>query len=252
MSNEFELKHLGKAQYCLDIEFNIKNEKISLLQKGYIQDVLERFGMTDCKPVSTSLNPNDRLMKSIREPTEEQSKQPYRELVGALTYLSLCTRLDISFEVSYLAQFNDCHRNEHWSAAARVLRYLKGTMNLGIVYKTNKLDLRSYVDVDWGNSATDRRSYTGYYFILSGAAISWESKKQQTVALSTTQAEYMGLTEVPKEAIYLSRFLIELGVERLADVKIYNDNLSALRFAENPTYHARSKHIDIRARCIDK
>ncbi|GJQ73702.1 hypothetical protein Trydic_g14037 [Trypoxylus dichotomus] len=118
-------------------------------------------------------------------------------------------------------------------------------MNLGIVYKSDKLDLRGYVDADWGNRATDRRSYTGYCFILSGAVISWESKKQQTVALSTSEAEYIGLTEVAKEAIYLRRFLIELGMERLADVKVYN-NLSALRLAENPTYHARSKHIDIR------
>ncbi|GJQ73701.1 hypothetical protein Trydic_g14036 [Trypoxylus dichotomus] len=84
--------------------------------------------MADCKPLSTPLNANDRLIKSTREPTEEESKHPYRELVGALTRLSLCTIPDISFAVSYLAQFNDCLRNEHWSAAKRVLRCLKGTM----------------------------------------------------------------------------------------------------------------------------
>ncbi|GJQ67871.1 hypothetical protein Trydic_g16633 [Trypoxylus dichotomus] len=155
-------------------------------------DAQQLFSMTDCKPAP--LNPNNRLMKSTLEPTEEESKQPYRELVGALTYLSLCTRSDTSF--------------------ARL--------------------------------ATDRCSYTGHRFILSGAAISWESKKQQTVALSTTKAEYMGLIEVAKEAIYLRSFLIELGVERLPDVKVYNNNLSALRLAKNPTYHARNKHIDIR------
>ncbi|GJQ86994.1 hypothetical protein Trydic_g12578 [Trypoxylus dichotomus] len=178
MSNEFQLKELGGAQYCLGCEFNIKDEEILLLQKGYIQDVLERFGMTDCKPVSTPLNPNDRLMESTRELTEEASKQPYRQLVVALTYPPLCTKPDISFAVR--------------------------------------------------------------------AAISWESKKQPAVALSATEAECTGLTEVAKEAIYLRRFLIELGVERLADAKVYNDNLSALRLAEILIYHVRSKHIDVR------
>ncbi|GJQ68312.1 hypothetical protein Trydic_g16907 [Trypoxylus dichotomus] len=212
MSKEFELKELGEAQSCVGIEFNIKDEEISLLQKGYIKDVLERFGMIDCKPVSTPLNLNDRVMKSTREPTEEESKQLYRELVGALTYLFLFARPDISFAVSYQAQFNDCHR-----------------IDTGIV-NSDKLDLRGYVD-DWGNSEPP---YPG------------KSKKQQTVAPSTTEAMYMGLTEVAKEAIYLRRFLIELGVERLADVKVYNDNLSVVRLAENTSYHARSKQIDIR------
>ena len=105
--------------------------------------------------------------------------------------------------------------------------------------------MRCYVDADWANCVIDRRSYTGSVFIFSGAAVSWESRKQRTVALSSTEAEYMAITDASKEAIYLIRFLKDLGHPELASVVIYNDNQGAGKLAENPVHHSRSKHIDV-------
>jgi len=102
------------------------------------------------------------------------------------------------------------------------------------------------VDVDWGSDATDRKSYTGFTFILGGAAISWESRKQRTVALSSTETEYMAITDATKEAIYLMSFLNELGLNSRAKVTIWNDNQGAAKLAHNTVHHSRTKHIDIR------
>ncbi|GJQ73486.1 hypothetical protein Trydic_g13843 [Trypoxylus dichotomus] len=119
-------------------------------------------------------------------------------------------------------------------------------MNLGIVYKPNSNPIKKYVDADWGSSPNDRRSYTGCAFILNGGLISWDAKKQRTVALPSTEAEYMGMTEVSKEATSLRKFMDELSLKNIGNITICNDNLSAQRLAANPTFHRRSKHIDIR------
>ncbi|XP_071581029.1 uncharacterized protein [Temnothorax nylanderi] len=130
------------------------------------------------------------------EPHELDEDVPYRELVGYLTYLALATRPDISFAASCLGQFNNSYGKAHcWVAAKRVLRYLKGTLDLGLVYSPDVKPLKGYVDSDWGNCPDDRRSYSGYVFALSGSPISWDARKQRTVALSSTEAEYMALTD---------------------------------------------------------
>ncbi|XP_039305154.1 secreted RxLR effector protein 161-like [Solenopsis invicta] len=161
-------------------------------------------------------------------------------------YLAVCTRPDIAYAVNYLSQYNNCFQKEHWIAAKRILRYLKGTSNHGLTYQKTGRPLSSYVDADWANDRIDRKSYTGSAFILSNGAISWESRKQRSVALSSTEAEYMSLTDAAKEGIHLIGFLKELGLENLANVQMFNDNQSAAKLAHNPIYHARSKHIDVR------
>lgn len=171
---------------------------------------------------------------------------PYRELIGALTYLAVATRLDIAFTVSSLSQFNNSYSNIHWTAVKRVLRYLKGTADLGLVYEGDTEPLKGFVDADWGNCLVNRRSFTGYTFILSGCAISWEARKQRTVALSSTEAEYMALSEAAKETIHLHGFLQELSLHDLTNVVVFNDNLGAKKLADNPIFHSRSKHIDLR------
>jgi len=131
-------------------------------------------------------------------------------------------------------------------AAKRVLRYLKGTINLGLTYQKSERPALGFVDADWANCREDRRSYTGYVFILSGCPVTWESRKQRTVALSSTEAEYMALTEASKEGLHLKRFLAELGAKHLGQVCIQCDNNGARKLAENPVFHGRSKHIDVR------
>ena len=245
LSSEFEVKDLGKAKYCLGVEFCQSGQQISMSQRGYILELLERFGMSNCKPVATPIDAGSKLKKSETS-SSEVDKLPYRELIGALTYLSTTTRPDISFAISSLGQFNNCYGTEHWTAAKRVLRYLKGTLDVGLVFSPHSEPVRGYVDADWGGSTLDRKSHSGFMFLLGGSPISWDSRKQRTVALSTTEAEYMALAECAKEAIYLKRFICELGFNKLANLKVFCDNQSAISLAENPTYHARSKHIDIR------
>jgi hypothetical protein len=245
LADQFEIKDLGDVKHCLGVEFSQVDGQVTMHQRGYVADVLERFGMSECKPVGTPVDLGTKL-KTNGEQTEEDLKLPYRELVGALTYLATTTRPDISFAVSCLGQFNNCYKEEHWKAAKRVLRYLKGTMGMGLTYGSNAEPIKGFVDADWGSCPENRRSYTGFVFLLNGGPVSWDSKKQKTVALSTTEAEYMALSECVKEAIYLQRFLRELGFDKNAELVIFCDNRSCLKLAENPTFHARSKHIDIR------
>lgn len=246
LARDFDLKDSGDIKYCLGMEFSRGNGGIFISQRGCIKDILRRFGMEDSKTVCTPMDINTKLNKPNHEADEEVQKLPYRELVGSLMYLAVSTRPDIAHVVSYLSQFNENYDKEHWTAAKRVLKYLKGTIDKGIEFERSSTPLAGFVDSDWGNCLMDRRSYTGYIFLLSGGPISWDSKKQRTVALSSTEAEYMALTEATKEAIYLNEFLIELGFEQLTDGVLFNDNIGAKKLAENSTYHARSKHIDIR------
>ncbi|XP_051166009.1 uncharacterized protein LOC127284555 [Leptopilina boulardi] len=137
-------------------------------------------------------------------------------------------------------------RSNTLDSAKRVLRYLKGTINLGLSYQSSEGQLEGFVDADWASCLVDKKSYTGYVFTLNRGAISWNSCKQKTIALSSTEAEYMGLAEITKEAIYLRGFLLEFGFRGPEAVKISNDNMGALKLSENPVFHTRSKHIDVR------
>lgn len=243
---EFEVKDIGQVNYCLGIEFLCERNKITLCQRSFIKDLLERYGMADANPVKTPMDVNVKLSKPEGPPSEEDMKLPYRELIGALNYLALATRPDISYSVSRLGQFNNCYTKEHWVAAKRVLRYLKGTADVGITYVSDKKPLVGYADADWAGNTDDRRSCTGFIFMYSGGPISWDSKKQRTVALSSTEAEFMSMTEAVKESIYLQRIFGEVGCEVSEPITLFNDNMGALKLAENPVTHNRTKHIDLR------
>lgn len=244
LTNAFcSIKDLGNVEYCLGIEFSTKVGEVQLSQRTYIRKLLEKFNMIEANPVKTPLEPGTVLTKEKCK--TEDREYPYRELIGWLMYLSIVTRPDISYAVSYLSQFNSCYGKTHWEAAKRVLRYLKGTDHYRLTYRSGNSSLKGFTDADWGGCILDRRSYTGYVFHFGGGPISWESRKQRTVALSTTEAEYAAITDAVKEAIYLKDTFLELGV-KIDDVSVYNDNASALKLSKNPVYHARTKHIAIR------
>lgn len=240
----FEIKDLGMAKYCLGLEIRQNKDCIELSQKGYILGLLDRYGMLDCNPVATPSEVNLQF-EDVTE-SEENCDFPYRELIGALMYLSVATRPDIANTISRLAQFTNKPRKCHWLAAKRVLRYLAGSANIGLKYLKDSNSVIGYVDADWGNCHVDRRSYTGYAYILSGAAIAWKSQKQRTVALSSTEAEYVSLAEAAKEALYLKSLLGELELNIFKDIVLYGDNMGAQYLANNPVFHARTKHIDIK------
>lgn len=239
-----KLKIWGNRHAVWESNFHERKKKFTLNQKGYITELLNQFGMINANPVSNPIDTNVKMIKEEKESNDKESKPPFRELVGALMYLAVATRPDIAHAVSALSQFNSSFGQTHWTAAKHVLRYLKGTMNLGLTYRLSKSQLEGFVDADWASCLADRKSYMGYVFTLNGGAISWNSCKQRTVALSSTEVEYMGLSEITKEAIYLRGFLLELGFRGPETVNISNDNMGALKLSENPVYHARSKHID--------
>ncbi|GBN10581.1 Retrovirus-related Pol polyprotein from transposon TNT 1-94 [Araneus ventricosus] len=174
-------------------------------------------------------------------------KLPYRELIGSLNYLAACTHPDIAYSISKLSQYLTCYDKSLWLAAKRVLRYLKKTINYGLVFELGDKVVYGYSDSDWGNSQEDRKSYSGYCFMLSNSVISWESRKQKTVALSSTESEYMSLSDSCKEVSYLQKLLCELDLGVLSkQITIDVDTHSAIKLAENSLFHSRTKHIDIR------
>ncbi|CAB0004503.1 unnamed protein product, partial [Nesidiocoris tenuis] len=202
--------------------------------------------MENCKPIGSPMDPKTKLT-----PSEEKSQEnlPYQNLIGCLMYLSVATRPDISFAVSYLSQFNSCYNSQHWNAAKRVLRYLKGTMDFSLTYQKNGQPIIGYADADWGSCTIDRRSYSGHCFIFAGSAISWSAKKQSCVALSTAEAEHAAITEATKEALHLRNLAVDLHMDQ-QKIKIFSDNQAAQHIAKNLVVSSRSKHIDIKLHFI--
>lgn len=242
LSKYFSLKDLGLLKCYLGLQIEYDSESIKINQRNYILSLLDKFNMKDCKTVDTPL-----VKKNMEKRTDGQVEEsyPYQNLIGGLMYLAVNSRPDIAYATSYLSQYNTCYTKEHWNAAKRVLQYLKGTINYSLVYRRGGKPLEGYCDADWANCTIDRRSYTGYVFKLSGGLVSWESKKQPTVALSSAEAEYMALASATKEACYLRRFIYEItGI--LSSVNLASDSQSAINLVRNPVHHSRTKHIDTR------
>lgn len=219
------MKDFGLVKRCLGIEFyqNLKLNQVIMSQQNYAQAILECFGMTECKPVSTPVEVNCKLPRMLQKDENLMAKYPYQRLIGALMYTAVTTRPDITYAVNYMSQFNSNYSEEHWKAAKRILRCIQGTIDDGLCFiKTNE-QLYGLVDADWRGNLIDRRSYTGYALMLGGAAVSWEARKQRTVALSSTETEYLAIAE---EALYLKDLVNEIGISS-EELKLYNDSQSA-------------------------
>ena len=239
----FEARDLGSCTYFLgmDIIRDRENRSITLAQHRLTNDLLTKYNMLEAKSLSTPLSVATKLTKEgdILDPSE----YPYAQLVGSLMYLSICTRPDISQAVGALARYMAKPTMAHWQAAKGVLRYLAGTADYGIVF-TGGTGLETYCDADYAGDIDSRRSTTGYVFILNGGAISWSSRLQQTVAASTTEAEYMAAAATIKEALWMRRLLTELGQDP-GTINIKADSQSAIKLLKNPIISMRSKHIDV-------
>lgn len=249
LTSKFRMKDMGEAECCvgLHITRDKSSGTIFLDQRKYIGEILEKFNMSNCKYIDTPSDPNQRLKKGESgDPDFNSETIPYRQAVGSLMYLTQGTRPDLAFSINNVCRFNTCYTREHWTAVKRIMRYLHGTANLRLAFSKNKgHKIVGYSDADWGSDVDDRRSVTGYVFIRSGGAISWASKKQPTVALSTAEAEYMALSACSQEAYWLKQLEDEI-FERNRPVDLMCDNQSAICIAENIGYSSRSKHIDLR------
>ncbi|RVW31012.1 Retrovirus-related Pol polyprotein from transposon TNT 1-94 [Vitis vinifera] len=211
-------KDLGKLKYFLGIEIAQSSSGVVLSQRKYALDILEETGMLDCKPVDTPMDPNVKLVPGQGEPLGDPGR--YRRLVGKLNYLTI-TRPDISFPVSVVSQFLQSPCDSHWDAVIRILRYIKSTPGQGVLYKNRgHTQVVGYTDADWAGSPTDRRSTSGYCVFIGGNLISWKSKKQDVVARSSAEAEYLAMALATCELIWLRHLLRELRFGKDEQMKL--------------------------------
>eukprot|EP00253_Pinus_taeda_P030075 PITA_30075 len=231
LSFKFDMKDLGAANYILGMEIkrDQAKRKLWLNQRKFVETILQRFNMQDSKtvkvPVPVGVTLSVEQCPKTQEEEEDMSHVPYASVVRRLMYAMVCTRPDIAHAVGVLSRFMSKPGKEHWTIVKRVLRYLRGTSDYAVkrVFKVfawhmimvwcyqgragldRVLDIRGFVDADWAGDLDQRRSTSGYVFNLFGGAVSWMSKKQSVVALSTTEAEYMAATHASKEAVWLQR-----------------------------------------------
>lgn len=220
-----------------------KNGNITLDQSAFIQKIICKFNMNDCKPSKIPLQPKLNLTKSDNIIVEV----PYKELIGSLMYLMLCTRPDLCFSVSYFGRFQNCYDISHWKHLKNVIRYLKHTLNIGLSFKKSQngtLDLSVFVDADYAFDINDRKSTSGYVIKINDNVICWCSKKQSLVALSSCEAEYYALASSLLESMFLENLLYELFSDRIT-ITVFEDNQGTIKIAQTMETK-RSKHFDVR------
>ena len=253
LSNHFEMTDLGELAWILGIQ--VKRDRISktitLSQAAYIDSVVKRFNLESASPLQTPIDPSVHLSKDQSPATPRQFDDmrnvPYREAVGSLMYAAIGTRPDITYAVTALSQYLQNPGRAHWEQVKRVIRYLKGTRDYELTFGSSG-GVEGFTDANWGNDTDDRHSICGYVFTLNHGAVSWSSKKQSVVALSSTEAEYIGITHAAKEAIWIRHLLSELYSPLVLNypITLYCDNKSAIELVKNATFHSRTKHIAIR------
>ncbi|GAB0095500.1 uncharacterized protein DMENIID0001_108920 [Sergentomyia squamirostris] len=256
LSDSFKMKDLGEVSSVLGIRITRNRDagEITIDQAQYINEMLKKYGMEDCKGVSNPMDPNQKITKEMSpqndKDREEMKSTPYRQLIGSLLFAAQISRPDISFAVNVLSRYSNDPGKAHWVAAKRILRYLKTTMHYKITYKKGSSKLEGFCDADWGSDPDDRRSTSAYVFMMQGGAISWNTRRQQTVALSSTEAEYMSLVSAIQESIWLKRLELEIFPNLPKKMTIFCDNRGAMQLALNNNYSPRTKHIEIKDKFV--
>eukprot|EP00253_Pinus_taeda_P005295 PITA_05295 len=209
LAREFEMKDMGLMHYFFGIEVWQKDGELFVSQGKYTNEILRRFHMEKCKPMQTLL-------------------------------------ADLCYVVNQMSQVMVQPTKMFWKAAKHVLRYFRGTSQYGLWYRwTEGVKLQGFIDADWAGSPSDRKSTSGGIFNLRSTTVSWYTRKQRSVALSSTEAEYMAASQVTCEAIWMWKMLVGLFDQRMDPTVIYCDNQSSIKLSENPVFHDRSKHINI-------
>jgi hypothetical protein len=256
LKKHLKLRELGPVEYLLGVKISRDRatRTLKLSQRQYVVDLLARYGYSDCSPLSTPMDPGVRLCKDMcpktAEELEEMRSIPYAHAVGSLGYLAISTRPDISYTVSTLGKFNSNPGMRHWQAVKHLFRYLKGTMDYELTYSPTTSPsgemFSSYSDADHGGDKDSGRSTGAYVIKMGTGAISWSSKLQTVVALSTTEAEYLAAVSAGQEIIWLWNLLSELGFPPSSSSTLHIDNMSAISVVKNPEHHGRMKHMDLK------
>nr|XP_043615974.1 secreted RxLR effector protein 161-like [Erigeron canadensis] len=232
---EFEMKDLGNLKYFLGIEVLRSQQGIFICQKKYILDFFAETGMIDCKPANTPMVINQKLFMKLDGKFTDKNK--YQLMVRKLIYLAH-TRSDIAYVVGVVSQFMHQTQEEHMDAVLRIIRYLKGTIGHGVLFKVNgHLKIQKYTDVDWAGDKENRRSTSGYFSMIGGNLVTLKSKKQKVVSLSSAEAEFRGISKGLAEALWLRKLMTELGFAPIESIQIISDNEAAIQISENPVQH---------------
>lgn len=261
LMSTWAMKDLGPIAYYLGL--NIKRDRRRRLlwigQPKYIACLLNKYDVNERLRPSTPLPSGFKpILEGEMLPTEDGACSPfldkkgqrlYQSIIGALNFAAGCSRPDIAYAVGKLASVNHCPRARHLPVAIRCLQYLAATPDLSITFSGARgqgdLALRGASDADWAGCPITRRSTTGYVFCLAGGPVSWASKKQSELALSSCESEYVALTAATKEANWIRDLLNELGFPRKWPTPILVDNQSAIELSKHPLYHSRTKHIQL-------
>lgn len=263
LAAKYEMSDLGEARQFLGLEIcrNRKERTLSIHQTQYIDKVLARFELSNCNGAKTPMEASNSLRAAEAYPDAQLVDQRgYQSRVGSIMYAMIGTRPDLAFSASMLSRFNSAPIQAHHAAAKHCLRYLQHTRTFGIQYgPAQALELQAYTDSDWAGDKDGRKSTSGYVFTLLGGAITWRSNRQSVVALSSTEAEYIGLTDAAKEAVWLRSILTEIDIRqplnrnnghnskwRLKPTTIRVDSQGAMGLTANSKHHERTKHIDIK------
>ena len=246
LSSAFDTHDLGEAETFLSMTIGRDRSArtIGLSQAHPTERLLAEHGMSGCRPMSTPLPSGYKPARADAAACDNVIAQQYPRLVGSLLYLATCTRPDISYAVGVLSQHMTAPNAALWQTAKGVLRYLAATAQQALHFGTSSTSIAGYTDADYAGDTYTRRSTTGYVFTLYGGAITWSSKRQATVAASTTEAEYMSAAAAVKEALWLRHLLGDLDINT-PRISIFVDNQSAIKLLHNPISSQRSKHIDV-------
>lgn len=243
MQKEFEMSLLGELTYFLGLQIQQKGG-IFLSQTKYLKQILKKYGMEDAKPVCTpmvtgcSLSENHELA-TVHQPT-------YRSMIGSLLYLT-GTRRDITDAVGIDGIFQANAKETHLQAVKRIFKYLQGTQNYGLWYpRDTNLTLHAYTDEDWAGSVDDRKSTSGGAFFMCSRLVSWFSKKQSLIALSTTEAEYVATASCCTQLLWMMQTFQDFQITCIPPLSILCDNTSAINISKNPVMHSKTKHIPIK------
>lgn len=207
--------------------------------------------MVDALPIITPMEAGHRLLKSMSPTTPEEKKAmsnlPYRQVVGSIRYLVTCTRPDIAFSASQISQHMNNPGDAHWTAAKRLLRYLKFSKSVGIYYQSqDDLNLTGWADSDYAGDSEDRRSTSGHIFLFAGGPICWYSKKQDVVALSSSEAEYISLSAAATECISLQQLFKDMLFPIKIPTTLFCDNQASISICNSESISDRLKHISIK------
>jgi hypothetical protein len=260
--NRYKMKDMGSIDHILGctVDRNSTGE-YSISQQQYAKDVIFKYFPDSILSKNNPTDVNVILSTSMNAVSdtdiEFMNNIPYREAIGSLLWLSMGTRPDITYAVSQVAKFNSDPGPQHWKAVKRIFQYVQQTVGYSIQFKScsdktaitrfiNMDAIKGYVDADHARDPDSRRSVTGYLFLLADGPVSWNSKQQSSVALSSMEAEYMAASAACQEAVWLDRVLRELGSTNDNTIILYEDNKSCIQFSKNNSIHKRSKHIDQR------